>query len=67
MKNRKRKSYLMLMDKNMKPVAEYVLPDEFDEHYVVHESSIYFSLNRDDDSQFSLGVINLEKIINDIP
>jgi hypothetical protein len=55
------------MDKNMKPVAEYVLPDEFDEHYVVHESSIYFSLNRDDDSQFSLGVINLEKIINDIP
>jgi hypothetical protein len=67
MKNRKRKSYLMLMDKNMKPVAEYVLPDEFDEHYVAHESSIYFSLNRDDDSQFSLGVINLEKIINDIP
>jgi hypothetical protein len=60
--DRQRKSFLMIMDMQMNPLAEYALPPNFRENYFVYNDIIYFYQERDSDDMW-LGVIDIEKLI----
>jgi hypothetical protein len=60
--DKRRNSYLMIMDEGMNPVAEYLLPPSFSENYFVHEGYICFYTDNDNDDTMHLGIIDIGKI-----
>lgn len=66
LKDMSNKRYLMYMGENGNKLVEYMMPPSFNERYFVHNTSLYFLLKGSNDSEFKLGVVDLEKIDNSV-